>query len=444
MGTINLDEIQHRFEKVLSYSQAYPFEINSKEIIQKWYQEKNLFIKKFNGTIWKSKNPIVVNLSEEQKRKMFNEFLSDMNDANLLNYTKGDITFETFLNDNYRGFFHNRVIKDYPSLNIKEGMKLLKSFKLFLPDMSCIRFAQDIASQYLQEEKIEGYLYLSVDPIDFLTISENNTKWSSCQALYGSYRSGNLNYMVDDTTIIAYIADEKQEQLKCMPKGLLWNNKKWRMLIHINKKSIIYNKPYPFEHHLLLEEVYNSIKNLSFYKAKFTSPMKIGFKYVEMEPHHFIEFDFIQLTLEGRIYDSRDIFDFSEYNGFLDLVSSSSYTPYASINYELYNDYFISRNGLDISINGINKEKEYKAFKNIFGTKIGKKYPCPCCGIGFPKEFSSFLCDKCLNDKRVEGDFFPQCYDCGCRIYEDDESFTLDNGSIYCKKCYKSNINEEN
>ena len=58
------------------------------------------------------------------------------------------------------------------------------------------------------ENKIEGYLYLSVDPRDFLTLSENDSNWYSCQSLDGDYRSGDLSYMVDGTTIVAYLANE--------------------------------------------------------------------------------------------------------------------------------------------------------------------------------------------------------------------------------------------
>lgn len=98
------------------------------------------------------------------------------------------------MRDNKGGFFDNRVLLPYPSFNIPLGSKLSKSFKRFINSQEIVRWAQDTASRYMQENKIEGYLYLSIHPLDFLTISENNENWWSCQSLDGDYRSGNLSY----------------------------------------------------------------------------------------------------------------------------------------------------------------------------------------------------------------------------------------------------------
>ena len=42
---------------------------------------------------------------------------------------------------------------------------------------------------------MEGYLYLSIHPLDYLSISETNHGWRSCHALDGEYRNGNLSYL---------------------------------------------------------------------------------------------------------------------------------------------------------------------------------------------------------------------------------------------------------
>lgn len=41
---INLKNYQKEFEEVLKYSQEYPFDLDCKDIIEKWYQKKNTLL----------------------------------------------------------------------------------------------------------------------------------------------------------------------------------------------------------------------------------------------------------------------------------------------------------------------------------------------------------------------------------------------------------------
>ena len=234
---IDLQKMQRDLESIICYSQDYPFSLNAKNLIDEWYTQKRKLIDTlFNGkVIIRSSHPIKIYLSEKQKQSRFNEFINILDEQKVLT-----TEFESFLRDNEKGFFDNRVLLPYPSFNIPLGSKLSKSFKKFIDDSDTVRLAQDTASRFIQENKIEGYLYLSIHPLDFLTISENNEEWSSCHSLDGDYRTGNLSYMVDQTTIVAYLADDKMEHLRCLPSGMTWNSKKWRMFIHTDGIHNIY------------------------------------------------------------------------------------------------------------------------------------------------------------------------------------------------------------
>jgi hypothetical protein len=63
----------------------------------------------------------------------------------------------------------------------------------------------------LQQNKITGRLCFSVHPLDFLSMSENNCGWRSCQALDGDFRAAALAYMIDSSTVVAYIEEEDTE-----------------------------------------------------------------------------------------------------------------------------------------------------------------------------------------------------------------------------------------
>ena len=77
---------------------------------------------------------------------------------------------------------------------------------------------------------------MSIDPYDFLSISDNNHNWSSCHNLFdGEYRVGNLNYMADSVTMVGYYCsnDLFDEELEAFGNIKTWNSKKWRVLIHL-------------------------------------------------------------------------------------------------------------------------------------------------------------------------------------------------------------------
>lgn len=140
-------------------------------------------------------------LDEEEKTdrvKLFCEKICNIYE----NYDLKDFIL-TFIDD----FYENITSKDYfyKGNMIPRGSKIVKSFKFFEEDKCLLTDLQNEASRIIQEDKIEGYLCLSIHPLDFLSLSENNCNWRSCHALDGDYRSGNLSYMVDTSTIICYL-----------------------------------------------------------------------------------------------------------------------------------------------------------------------------------------------------------------------------------------------
>lgn len=334
---------------------------------------------------------------------------------------------------NKQGFFENKVLCPYPPLNILPGAKLSKALKNFI-NPSSVRWAQDVASKFVQENKIEGYLYLSVDPRDYLTLSENNENWISCHSLDGDYRTGDLNYMVDNTTVVAYLCDSKDSKLRCTPLGMSWNSKKWRMLIHTDLHRVIYyNKQYPFESKKLL--TYASEFLTSKLSDVFTSPVDYGFKLVQGQFENGL-LPYNQINAGGRTFDMRDIIDVSTNSGFCDLIYSSVYSPVVAVNRELLNSY------IDTHCCGTDKGlmKEFSDFKDLFGLKIGKYPICPVCGEHYVTREDKYLCNDCIAEYDADEDFFLKCNCCGGRVY-DDEIYWF-NEEPYCKHCYNELMRE--
>lgn len=423
------EDIKEDVEAIIVHSQDFPFDVDATKIMEQWQKTKAPFIKLFGGkTYIRSAKPIKVTLSSEQRSRKFNEFLCTLDDKEVLSED-----FEAFLRVNTDGFFENKVVLPYPSYHIPQGAKMLKTFKKFLPNQEITRWVQDTASRYIQENKIEGYLYLSIDPRDFLTLSENDSNWQSCHSLDGDYRTGDLSYMVDNTTVIAFLASEKKH-FNCLPQDNEWFDKKWRMLIHTNQTSCIYyNRQYPYNSDDLLKAAHNMITSL--FSTSFEIPFGHGFKnYVGASGNCLLNYN--QITLGGRIYDMRDIVDSSDYLGYCDLVTSNSYTPIVAVNTEMLEKY------LDFIYTKNDKQEEERLIQDILSIKIGEKVICPVCGKEYIQRDDKFLCNNCIAEKDADEDFFLTCYSCNHRIYDNEEIYFIED-TPYCKCCYQAMIEEE-
>ena len=422
----DLSVYSEQLSKAIKSSQCFPFDLNCDALASQWYEAKKYFIEAFGGKpIVRFKDKIKIELSQKEQDERFQSFLSILNDE--INISE---EFLDYLTMNKKGFFINRTTEDYRPYNIRSGSKLSRTFKYFLPDEEITRWSQDLASRYMQENKIEGYLYLSVHPLDYLTMSETNEGWHSCHSLDGSYRGGNLNYMVDSTTIVAYLADEENKKLRAFEgSGLTWNSKKWRVLLHYNKENeaIYLNKQYPYSCNALAEKAIEGVEDYFCFQYH-TAAMPIGIREFK-EPIGVVDrFGTSQIFFGSRVFDSNDIIDRSEYLGYSDLHTGSNYLPTAALA-------FAERNNLWESFHGSLME-EYRSVKKLCGIKIGKYALCPCCGKDLiTVNGSVLLCDDCILRYNVEDDFFETCYDCGRRVYS-DERHVDESGHIRCKRCY--------
>lgn len=100
-------------------------------------------------------------------------------------------------------------------------------------------------SLVLNQKKIKGNLCLSIHPLDFLTMSDNDCGWTSCMCWmeeHGEYRLGTIEMMNSDSVVIAYV--EASEPMSVC--GGEWSNKRWRQLYVITPELILGNKQYPY------------------------------------------------------------------------------------------------------------------------------------------------------------------------------------------------------
>ena len=141
------------------------------------------------------------------------------------------------------------LTKSGKKLVIQKGCKAVKAIKKVAEELDCLENYEEFRqahSQVLNQKKIRGTICLSIHPLDYITISDNDYGWGSCMSWTeepGDYRVGTLEMMNSDCVVVAYLkGNENGGYLDGM-----WNNKKWRQLILVTPSLILGNKQYPYQ-----------------------------------------------------------------------------------------------------------------------------------------------------------------------------------------------------
>ena len=92
-------------------------------------------------------------------------------------------------------------------------------------------------SMLIQGVKAKGSAVLSIDPVDYITMSENNSNWESCHSMSGCFKTGPFAYLQDGSTTISYVKPKDD----CVftygdGKTLTYSNKNWRQIVLFSKE----------------------------------------------------------------------------------------------------------------------------------------------------------------------------------------------------------------
>lgn len=100
-------------------------------------------------------------------------------------------------------------------------------------------------SQVLNQKRVKGNLCLSIHPLDYITMSDNDCGWTSCMSWMeepGDYRLGTIEMMNSPMVIVAYV-EASDNMWVCNRE---WNNKRWRQLYIVSDSVILGNRQYPY------------------------------------------------------------------------------------------------------------------------------------------------------------------------------------------------------
>lgn len=164
---------------------------------------------------------------------------------------------------------------DFPVLNLKiaAGMKIAKAVQKFIkaigyPHFDLYEEWRNAISNLNANRTFKANLVLSIHPIDYMTMSDNNCDWSSCMSwtAEGAYSMGTIEMMNSNMAIVAYIESDTPFTACDMEAP----NKSWRTLVFAHKDIVVVGKNYPYYNaslnQVVLEEVVKLVeKNLNWH-----------------------------------------------------------------------------------------------------------------------------------------------------------------------------------
>ena len=422
----DLKQIQAQVDRVLKYSQSLR-NVETDALLHQWEIRKGYFIKKMGAPIYESPTPVTFELDDESRRDKVDEFL----DWIIHEYSE---EMYEFFKENYDGILENKTV--VASYGFPAGMKLsrvlLKHFGLEAEDV------RQRLSMLIQSNKISGILCLSVHPLDFLSSSENQHSWRSCHALDGEYRAGNLSYMCDYVTFMAYLKSPEDTILPRFPANQLWNNKKWRCLFFCDRDNgqIWAGRQYPFHSDTALVKVAELLRQFDYFAedgiaSKFENPYwdpeypeffcdtlrgavdLNGHEKVFSDTYVFLGRD--QITLEPLRKYIKTPTAAMCYN---DLIDSHTYSPYV-LRYKTPYQYIP---------------------QNMRHFTVGEAAPCVCCNGNRNIQYSDvMLCKDCLLEYGPDDhEAIAYCEDCGTRVIREDAYYDDEYDCYYCNDCADS------
>lgn len=180
-----------------------------------------------------------------------------------LNFYSEFAAAESIVSNVYNG--DTVILKDSQGnrLKLQKGMKLMKAYHsiiefynlqnevLYYFDRTMTfeaiyNYLRNFQSQIRNDAYLEGDLSLSIHPLDYMTMSDNDCGWDSCMRWRGGggdYRQGTIEMMNSPYVVVAYL--ESKSLFKYC--DITWNNKKWRQLFIVSRDCIAAVKGYPYQ-----------------------------------------------------------------------------------------------------------------------------------------------------------------------------------------------------
>lgn len=315
------------------------------------------------------------------------------------------ISFATLSKNVYEGADFTITLPNGKPYTVRSGCKPMKPLGK-IADAFGIGGFEDFRlchSQVLNQKTLKGELSISIHPLDYWTMSDNDLGWESCMNWRdcGGYRQGTVEMMNSPSVVVAYLNASEPMHIGS-EDDMVWSNKKWRSLFIVDKDVILSIKSYPYANDNLTKTTMKWLKELA--------EQNLNWKYWQDEPEDY---------KRNNHYRNPNSTDKNDVGFTFTFHSNNMYTDVGSANHFIY----IGENLYSKDIPGYVDKQIPNYLYNYSGAA-----QCMSCGKTDPN-IDSECCLVCANCEQIT-----YCQECGERIYPDD-GYWLE-GAHLCECCY--------
>ena len=329
----------------------------------------------------------------------------------------------------YEGFCFTITRPNGKTMKINKGCKPIKILQKIAKEFNIPYFEEFRLehSRILNQKILNGHLCLSIHPLDYITMSENNYNWTSCMSWFdeGEYRQGTVEMMNSNCVIVAYLKGKEDYAIE---ENYKWSNKKWRELFIISKETLMEIKGYPYQNSDLSSIVLNWLKELAETNLNWHYSKNL-YEYDSNEPEIYCKENHINYEL---IFHTEEMYnDFGSKH--LCFLGFDSDNHYMHLNYSGDSQCIICGE-VDIRISD-------PAF--LICSSCCHMISCDCCEQWYSKDEIIYhqgtaYCSYCYEEN------FVYCEECNDEIYIDDiyliylvdEDFKIIGELYLCEECY--------
>jgi hypothetical protein len=309
-------------------------------------------------------------------------------------------------------------LKDGKELKVQKGAKPMRVLSKIVESYGIgVEVDEDGVSDFeyfrrkhslaLNQKRLTGDLCLSIHPLDYMTMSDNDEGWSSCMSWMdgGEYKQGTVEMLNSPNVVVAYLAADDRK-IK-WSRDNEWNSKKWRCLFIVDKDFIVNVKCYPYHNDELVKSAIKEIAKLSGWGDVEPAPYDFYNKYCEYHPN-------------GRYKDVKP-FEIDGHKVMVEFRTGAMYNDFGTNHW--------------IAVNP-NAPEEITNFDYFYSGSP----QCMWCGtsdsdiVGYDYDTGSLACADCN----------PSCYceNCDCRVSPDELIETAD-GYRVCEYCFDQDFSQD-
>lgn len=200
---------------------------------------------------------------------------SDIFPANLTDVINSCCRHYILASDEIRDSVKFKLEGERKTFQVQKGQKPIRVLGRFLTYCKNIDDVDKIIQAYeefrlahsmiLNDKIVKGNIAISIHPLDFMTMSDNDSGWQSCMSWVddGCYHVGTVEMMNSNNVICCYLKNKKDWNFDCDNKNAIWNNKRWRQLAYVTPEIIMTGKAYPYQNEILSHTILNTLDALA-------------------------------------------------------------------------------------------------------------------------------------------------------------------------------------